>query len=137
MNYLPNKSIRSIIVLSFICFFVSQCFANDYDIAKNVFQSADKELNDAYKKVLSKYSENELFIRRFREAQRAWIKYRDSHLASRYPVEKNQIPINIWGTSFQNCAWYELAEMTNNRTMLIRRWLKPVEEGDVCSGSYK
>ena len=58
------------------CFGQSQGEMNG-DAAKN-YQKADKELNSVYQKILKEYSEDTLFIKNFKNAQRIWVQFRDA-----------------------------------------------------------
>ena len=49
------------------------------------YKNADQALNATYKKVLKDYAKDPLFLAKLKQAQRAWIAFRDGHLAARFP----------------------------------------------------
>ena len=95
------------------------------------YKKVDKLLNDSYNKILKKYSKNPIFIANLKTAQRAWIKFRDAQVAAKYPRE----PVGRYGSMQAYCESNYLAELTQKRAKELEEWLKPVEEGDGCSGT--
>ena len=97
------------------------------------FERADAELNQVYSKVLAEYKEDAVFIRKVKAAQRAWIAFRDAHVGSLYPEEDKR----EYGSAYPMCACTAKSGLTVQRTDALKRWLKGVEEGDVCAGSIR
>ena len=95
-------------------------------------QTADQELNSVYQAVLTKHAKDKSFIDNFKQAQRAWLKWRDAEMAAIYPEQKQP---GFYGSSFAGCWSGQLATLTRERTLQLRKWLEGVQEGDVCSGS--
>ena len=95
-------------------------------------QIADKELNSVYQAVLNKHANDKSFIENFKQAQRAWLKWRDAEMAAIYPEQKQP---GYYGSSFASCWSGQLATLTRERTLQLRKWLDGMQEGDVCSGS--
>ena len=95
---------------------------------------ADAELNRVYKKIRKVYKDDPLFLQKLKLAQRAWIKFRDGHMGSRYPHDE---PIYFYGSVYRECYCDELATLTKARTKQLKTWLKGTEEGDLCAGSFK
>jgi len=93
---------------------------------------ADKELNRVYKNVRIAYKDDPLFLEKLKAAQRAWVKFRDGHMDSRYPLDQNE-----YGSIFRDCWCSELATISEARTKQLKQWLKGAPEGEGCSGSYK
>ena len=106
--------------------------AQDEEEPEPACVTADKELNRVYKKVRVTYKDAPLFLAKLKVAQRAWIKFRDGHLDSRYPHDPQ-----YYGTASRNCWCWEKAELTEARTKQLKKWLKGTFEGDGCYGSYK
>ena len=50
------------------------------------FKKSDAKLNQAYKRILADYQKDKLFIEKMKLAQRAWLAFRDAHLAAVYPA---------------------------------------------------
>ena len=98
------------------------------------YRKADAEMNTIYQQVMRGYKSDALFIRKIRVAQRAWVVYRDTHLASLYPAANLQ---REYGSAHAACRCTTLAEATKKRTEELRRWADGVAEGDVCAGSVK
>jgi uncharacterized protein YecT (DUF1311 family) len=97
------------------------------------FERVDAELNQVYSKVLAEYEEDAVFIRKLKAAQHAWIAFRDAHVESLYPEEDNR----EYGSGYPMCACAAKSGLTVQRTDALKRWLKGVEEGDVCAGSIR
>lgn len=95
------------------------------------YKQADADLNSVYGEVLAKHKKDTAFAAKLKEAQRAWIKFRDAHLESIYPAANKQ---QEYGSAFPMCNCGELAEITKKRTAQLKQWLT-AEEGDVCNGS--
>lgn len=96
--------------------------------------AADKELNQVYQQVLAKYASDKVFIAKLRAAQKAWIAFRDAELEARYPASDKQLQ---YGSVYPMCANNDREAMTRKRIEQLRAWLKGVQEGDVCAGSYR
>jgi uncharacterized protein YecT (DUF1311 family) len=95
--------------------------------ARQGAQLADGMLNDAYGKVLSLYVKEPTFLAAFQRAQAAWVKWRDAQVG---------LAIALGGSSDSACAVQERERVVRARTEMIRTWLKPQREGDVCRGSF-
>lgn len=104
---------------------INQCSSMDN-------QKADQELNSVYQAILNKYANDKTFIENFKQAQRAWLKWRDAEMAAIYPEQKQP---GYYGSSFPGCWVGQLASLTRERTLKLRKWLDGVEEGEVCAGS--
>lgn len=98
---------------------------------------ADAELNRVYKHVRKAYKDDPLFLKKLTLAQRAWIKFRDAHMESRYPVKPGEEERIQYGSIFGQCHCAEVAELTEARVKQLRQWVVGAEEGEGCSGSYK
>ncbi len=92
---------------------------------------SDSTLNAIYNKILKGYTSNELFISKFKSAQKVWIKLRDADLKALYP---DTIGIS-YGSVYPMCVTSFLKDRTDERIKYLMQWLNKVEEGDVCSGS--
>jgi len=99
--------------------------------------TADAELNRVYKQVRRAYKDDSIFMKKLTLAQRAWIKFRDAHMESRYPVNPKEEERTRYGSIFGQCHCAEVAELTKARVKQLRKWPVGVEEGEGCSGSYK
>lgn len=95
------------------------------------YKQAEAELNSVYREVLATHKRDRAFEKKLKEAQLAWIKFRDAHLESIFPAANKQ---QEYGSAFQMCYCGELAEITYKRIAQLKQWLA-AEEGDVCNGS--
>jgi uncharacterized protein YecT (DUF1311 family) len=53
-------------------------------------KQADQVLNTTYATVLKSYAQDAPFLAKFKQAQRAWIAFRDAQLAARFPKSDKQ-----------------------------------------------
>lgn len=97
------------------------------------YKKADAELNKVYQQVLTEYRADTLFVSKMKNAQRAWVAYRDAHLESVFPAADPR----EYGSVYPMCRCTALTEITKKRTAELRRWVVGVKEGDVCAGSVK
>lgn len=121
----------SIISLMFVNLF-GQTQVELNNKAKSDYEKTDKELNQVYQKILRDYKSDTVFVKSMKEAQRQWVKFRDSQVKMKYPpykdADESVLPM---------CKNYYLKELTTNRIKELQQWINLVEEGDVCSGSIK
>jgi uncharacterized protein YecT (DUF1311 family) len=96
-------------------------------------RKAENELTEVYQKVLQRYvngSEADLvLVDRLRQAQRAWIKFRDAHIEAIFPSQDRRF------SARPMCAAIVRTELDKARIRQLREWLDGVEEGDVCQGT--
>jgi uncharacterized protein YecT (DUF1311 family) len=114
------------------CYEKAQTQLESNACAEAEYKSADQELNRVYQAILKKYKDDAKFIAKFREAQRAWLKYRDAELEAKFPHAAEG---GYYGSIFPLCDAQFRAELTRERIARLRVWLDGAEEGDACSGS--
>lgn len=102
--------------------------------ATSHLQAADDELNRVYQAILSKYKDDREFLEKLRNAQQAWLTFRDAELEAKFPVENKQ---SHYGSVYPMCANLFLAQRTQERIRHLREWLDGTEEGNVCAGSVQ
>jgi len=120
------------LIFNLTCFSQSQSELNQ--IANIGYKKADIELNDVYKKILTEYKTDSIFIDRVKKTQRIWISYRDAELEMKFPAENKQAE---YGSVYSMCASEFLKELTEERIEKLQVWLKGIEEEEICSGSVK
>jgi uncharacterized protein YecT (DUF1311 family) len=98
------------------------------------YKQADAEMNKVYRRILSENSSDRLFVQKMRAAQRAWVIFRDAHLASIYPAVDKR---GAYGSINPMCQCMELEKITDERLHVLQQWVTGIEEGDVCGGSIK
>lgn len=96
------------------------------------FLKTDKELNDTYKEIQTKYKSDALFLKKLKKAQTAWIAFRDAHLESLYPAENKAVE---YGSIYRDCNCIEQNTLTAARVIELKKWLTKVPEGESCRGS--
>lgn len=97
------------------------------------YKKADAELNRVYQQIMRDYAKDKIFIQKMKLAQRAWVAFRDAHMASIYPNSDPRAYENL--NPFCRCM--NLHRMTEERINSLREWADGVVEGYVCAGSMK
>ena len=90
------------------------------------FAAADKEMASVYQRLMR--TPDATFKAKLREAQRAWLKFRDAHVESIYPDPQHR----WYGSVRPMCVAILLKELTVERTKQLKTFLE-TPEGDVCS----
>jgi uncharacterized protein YecT (DUF1311 family) len=103
------------------------------DEACGKYKEADADMTQVYERILKEYQKDADFIPKLRAAQRAWLTFRDAHLAALYPREG----AGAHGNVQPMCRCAILAQLTLERTQQLRDWLDGTQEGDVCAGSIR
>lgn len=122
--------IRVVIGALFLCILHTPAEAAADELCAD-YKQADSELNAAYQKVLTQRSGDKVFVASLKKAQRAWLAFRDAHIASIYPAADKA---GEYGSMYGSCKCVTLAELTRQRTTQLQQWLSGME-GDVCAGS--
>ena len=88
----------------------------------------DAALNGKYQRIIKDraYSSDRLFLDKFRTAQRAWLKFRDAETEALVPHGKND-----------KARLYAQAQLAEDRSRQLLKWIRGVSEGDVFAGSIK
>ncbi|MBC7928741.1 MAG: DUF1311 domain-containing protein [Bryobacteraceae bacterium] len=102
--------------------------------AQQQFTAADSELNSVYQEVRKKYASDTRFLSRLKEAQKAWLRFRDAQTAAMYPASDKA---REYGSMYSFCLGNLLKQMTQERTKQLKVWLDGGSEGDACSGSVR
>jgi uncharacterized protein YecT (DUF1311 family) len=98
------------------------------------YKQADQVLNTTYATVLKSYAQDAQFLAKFKQAQRAWIAFRDAQLEARFPKFNKQAE---YGSAYPTCRCSLLGELTQQRSKELKVWVDGIPEGDVCNGSVK
>lgn len=127
-----------IIIVIFIISFTSISYSQtQLELSKsacNTYKETDFQLNTIYNQILAEHKDDQKFIQKFKEAQRAWIKFRDAYAESLYP---NNNPENEYGSVYSMCFCQTLADITTDRIKQLNQWAQGINEGEVCIGSRK
>jgi len=104
--------------------------------------AADRELNSTYKKILGKLDDVNQSKKRFIEAERLWIKYRDAQIAALWPGaytdsgKFSDSAQSLYGSSVFGCIYTVDAQLTKIRVKELRNWLAELNgeiNGDMCN----
>jgi uncharacterized protein YecT (DUF1311 family) len=98
------------------------------------YKKADQALNATYSRVRKDYAQDPRFLAKLKQAQLAWIAFRDAHLQARFPKADKQTG---YGSAYPACRCALLAELTEQRVKQLQIWLDGIPEGDVCNGSVR
>jgi uncharacterized protein YecT (DUF1311 family) len=101
------------------------------------FAAADAELNGVYQQIRKRYRDEPQFLTKLRDAQRAWIAFRDAELEAIYPPPASGSMQQAYGSMLPMCLAEQKARLTRERTAQLRRWLEGGAEGDACAGSAR
>jgi uncharacterized protein YecT (DUF1311 family) len=127
--------LRRLLIILIILFLSNPVFSQTQSEmnqdAYKAYEASDKKLNEVYQKILKLYSENELFIKNLKTAQRLWIQLRDAQLSMMYPERDN----GYYGSVLPLCEAIYLKKLTDVRIKELEQWLADREDGELCSGT--
>jgi uncharacterized protein YecT (DUF1311 family) len=89
--------------------------------ARAAYVKADKKLNEVYKQLRTMHKSDTIFIKNLRNAQRAWLKFRDTEFKMNFPESKGP---NVMRTLTDAQAEY-LTNLTEERTKELWQILDP------------
>lgn len=98
--------------------------------AEDEFKKADAELNKVYNTLLQKEKSDLLFIKKLRESQKAWIKFRDTELDATFACENSALV--CWGSMYPMCYHTYKTKMTMDRTSRLKKYLTEGRPADDC-----
>ena len=102
------------------------CYESDHSqqamnrCAGDAYQRADRALNAQWAKVLAGYGDDAATRKLLRDAQRAWLRYRDAHCKL---AASDSIGGSIWLLLNSGC----LASLTRQRTQELKTLIDGVE----------
>ena len=97
------------------------------EAAAGEHSEADAELNRIYREILARNRDDGVLVQKLRDAQRAWLNYRDAHLESCWPDGAHR----SYGSVHPMCRSLGMTRMTLARIEELKEFLAP-ESGDVC-----
>ena len=104
---------------------------SQYDInmeAGDAYSKVDKELNDIYQKILSKYKSDTVFIKNLKKSQNIWIKFRDAELRVEFPERQS---VAYYGSNQSTCESNFLKQLTIERIERLKEILNiGINNGD-------
>lgn len=93
------------------------------------YVKADKKLNQVYNRIQLAYKGDRAFLKDLKQAQLAWIAFRDKQVALRYPNRADM------GSATPMCRFSYIQQLTEQRIAELQQWLDGIPEGDVCTGT--
>jgi uncharacterized protein YecT (DUF1311 family) len=91
-------------------------------------RAADAELDHVYQDLLSKTKDDANATKKLRDAQRAWVAFRDAQLEALYPAQDKQ---REYGTIYPMCFAIVATTMAKERTAQLRRMLQDKDPCDI------
>ena len=91
-------------------------------------KQADAELNKTYQQVLTKYANDPQRLDPIKNAERAWLAFRDAEIEALFPEDRRPER----GSVYPMCRALHLARLTQERTKALKALLE-WKEGDVCA----
>ena len=85
----------------------------------------DAELNDVYRKLLSKAASEPEAVAKIKAAERAWIAYRDAYMDAMYPAKDKQAE---YGSIYPMEAALLRAKLTQQQVAALKELLKQYSE---------
>jgi uncharacterized protein YecT (DUF1311 family) len=104
----------------------------DAQESMQALKNAETEMSNVYGEVLKIYKADVVFIQNIKEAQELWIKLRAAELKAKFPGSPTE-----YGSVYQMCVNDYLTELTHQRIVRLKTWIKGTYQGDVCSGSIR
>ena len=98
------------------------------------FAKVETEMKEVLNEIENVYRADREFLVQLRKTQKAWGKFRNTHLDALFPKEDKQ---GEYGTVYTMCYWMQMRAITHDRIKQLRVWLEGTDDGDVCSGSVK
>jgi len=94
--------------------------------------SANDEMNRAYQELLRRAASDAIAVKKIEASQQAWIAFREAQIDALYPAENKM----EYGSAFTMCVNLLRADLTQQRTKMLKEMLKRPVEGDVCATGY-
>jgi uncharacterized protein YecT (DUF1311 family) len=82
-------------------------------------RAADDALDDAHRRLEERHGREPGQAARLREARQAWLRYRDAHLAARFPAADPRVE---YGSVYPLCAALVRRDFTRTRARELERW---------------
>ena len=106
--------------------------------AGDQYTKVDSELNVVYKKIIKILESPESdkgFLKKFKDAEKAWIKYRDAQLLALWPYANTDSAQELYGSILPQCWSEVMTDLTRIRLEELKAWYAEFNdeiEGDVC-----
>jgi uncharacterized protein YecT (DUF1311 family) len=95
-------------------------------------KAAEAELNEVYRRLLTKLKSDDNATKKLKVAQRAWTAFRDARLDELFPADDKQ---QQYGSIFPMCYAQVTAAISKERTAQLRRMLDEKDSCNISGGS--
>ncbi|MDP4200351.1 MAG: lysozyme inhibitor LprI family protein [Bacteroidota bacterium] len=114
-------------------------------IYRQTFEKVDKDLNRVYHEVLTAIKDGDSSVNRspdsigaarFRDAEVAWVRYKDAQILALWPLMNNDNAKQIYGSMLPMCALITKTALERIRIAELKLWLQEVTgeiSGDPCN----
>lgn len=92
--------------------------------AQKKLEVEDRELNRVYQQILAERADSPDFCKRLRETQRAWLKFMELHIETKYFVPEGEVAQSIYGTLHPLDLIDERRKMIKARTAQLQEGLQ-------------
>lgn len=90
--------------------------------ALEAFEEADRKLNDTYQALIRKERGKPVHVAKLREAQKAWIAFRDAEIAANFACEENDLRY-CFGSMYGMSLNYFKKKLTDERRIRLQQIL--------------
>jgi uncharacterized protein YecT (DUF1311 family) len=95
---------------------LNQCALDD-------FEKADRALNETYQTLIKQMQDDKTYIDALREAQRAWIRFRDAELKAMFSCDEEDVRV-CWGSMYNLLYLNAKTELTQARAKRLQRFIE-------------
>jgi uncharacterized protein YecT (DUF1311 family) len=96
---------------------INRCAATDAN-------NAEAEMNKVLEAFTSRHKKDAVFVQRVREAQQAWLRYRDAQLSAQFATAPGESTQVHYGSMYSMCYSNAKAELTRQRTEQLKEMVK-------------
>jgi uncharacterized protein YecT (DUF1311 family) len=95
--------------------------------AYDAFKKSDRKLNETWQALLWKERGDSNYIEKLREAQKAWMAFRDAEVAARFACEQQDMQ-RCWGSMYGTSLNYFKKKLTDERQARLQEMLEKGRE---------
>jgi len=95
--------------------------------SRDGYAEADRKLNETYRALLRKERGNAVYLAKLREAQKAWIVFRDAEIAANFACEENDVQY-CFGSAYGMALFAFKKKLTDERQARLQRLLEKGRE---------
>ncbi len=91
--------------------------------ARDDYKKADKKLNDVWQQLMKKGKGNKSYIKKIRNAQRQWLKFRDAEVDAMFACDEGDNMRVCWGSIYPMLYHGALTHLTELRIKQLQDYL--------------